>query len=146
MNLLEFMKEHGYKSINIAECRLGCSDGWRSDPLPLTEGDRTLTIEDLENGKSLGDFLQTASIECSWEDYIDDNQKKSDEDISITYIKSNTEEIKALINAFDKSTKDIQGLSRLSVLDKMDVLGILAKHMKKVVDEYPVIKDLMQLD
>jgi len=70
MGLLEFMKEHGYKSINIEECRFECSDGWQSDPLPLAEGDRTLTIEDLKNGKSPGDFLQTASIECSWKDFM----------------------------------------------------------------------------
>ena len=49
----------------------------------------------------------------------------------------------ALINAFNESTRDIQGLPRLSISDKMDVLGILAEHMKEVVDEYPVIKNLM---
>ena len=49
----------------------------------------------------------------------------------------------ALINAFNESTRDIQGLPRLSISDKMDILGILAKHMDEVVDEYPVIKNLM---
>lgn len=49
----------------------------------------------------------------------------------------------ALIDAFNKSTEYIQKMPRLSLSNKMDVLDILAEHMKEVVDEYPEIKDLM---
>ena len=49
----------------------------------------------------------------------------------------------ALLDAFNASVKDIQDLPRLNVQDKMDVLGILAKHMQEVTDQYPIIKNFM---
>ena len=50
---------------------------------------------------------------------------------------------KALLDAFNVSVKEIQDLPRLEIHDKMDVLGILARHMQEVVDQYPIIKDCM---
>ena len=50
---------------------------------------------------------------------------------------------KALLDAFNASVKEIQDLPRLETHDKIDVLGVLARHMQEVVDQYPIIKDFM---
>jgi truncated hemoglobin YjbI len=49
----------------------------------------------------------------------------------------------ALLDAFNKTVKEIQGLPRLENHDKMDVLGVLARNMQEVTDQYPIIKDFM---
>jgi hypothetical protein len=49
----------------------------------------------------------------------------------------------ALLDAFNKTVKEIQDLSRLEIHDKMNVLGVLARNMQEVTDQYPIIKDFM---
>jgi hypothetical protein len=49
----------------------------------------------------------------------------------------------ALLDAFNESIREIQGSQKINLDDKMDVLGILARHLNEVVKEYPIIKDIM---
>lgn len=49
----------------------------------------------------------------------------------------------ALLDAFNKTVKEIQDLPRLEIDDKMDVLGVLARNMQEVTNQYPIIKDFM---
>jgi hypothetical protein len=49
----------------------------------------------------------------------------------------------ALLDAFNKTIKEIQDLPRLESHDKMDVLGVLARNMQEVTDQYPIIKNFM---
>jgi hypothetical protein len=48
-----------------------------------------------------------------------------------------------LIDAFNASVKDIQQSLTLESNEKMEVLGILARHMKEATDKFPIIKDYM---
>jgi len=53
------------------------------------------------------------------------------------------EERQFLIDAHNKSIKEIQDLSNLSMNNKTDILGILNRNMQEVVDKYPKMKELL---
>ena len=47
-----------------------------------------------------------------------------------------------LYKEYNLAIQEIQRLPRLDIHDKMDVLGVLANHLDKVIKQYPKIKEI----